>query len=635
MNDRKSGLATKHVEEKARTTTRLSDCGFLGGLPSTVELICASAVSYGLLISVAYCAFLFHAEEAEGIFQTIMAIGNAVPSYGPLLFVLCMGLCLLGMRFGGKCGRAAVAGCCFFALSVLLGAVMYSGNSVAVLFRSPFYALLTGVSFISLWAVFYFFTTLLIFLIRKWLRVLAPYSPGRFVAVAFFVLVAAYLPLVVAMAPGSWCHDIDYQVSQFLGIVPYSSHHPIASTLLYGALFAGGSAIGGGFAGVLCIALFQLIFRSASFAFEVWVLGKLGAPKCVQVGALIFFALNPVFAVFCQYCVKDSVFAIIFSIYVSLFVLVVKKLSTGASSRGWVAALCVAAVMVVLFRNNGLYVVAGSLPFLLFFSKKKWLLISIALALVSGPMLNGAMAWSLDAKSGSMREALSLPFNQTAKYVIDHPDDVEPWEREAIDGVLTIDSLPERYNPLVSDKVKSSYLDKGGSMLRYFCAYLSQGVRHPLSYLDAALETTYGWWSVNTFGAYEETSWLCSEEAFSERLCNAAEMERGELYVFGGVIREKAEKLVEIARNAPILRVISQMGFYAWLLVFSAVLLLSSGRKKQVIILLPCCLLLLTFVAGPLNGSLRYGLGIISVAPLVLWAALFFSSREFKTTRGS
>ena len=57
---------------------------------------------------------------------------------------------------------------------------------------------------------------------------------------------------------------------------------------------------------------------------------------------------------------------------------------------------------------------------------------------------------------GSKGEMLSIPFQQTARYVKEYPEDIMEQERLAIDNLLQYDKLAEAYNPSLSDPVKGT-----------------------------------------------------------------------------------------------------------------------------------------------------------------------------------
>ncbi len=65
-----------------------------------------------------------------------------------------------------------------------------------------------------------------------------------------------------------------------------------------------------------------------------------------------------------------------------------------------------------------------------------------------------------DIEKGSIREMLSLPFQQTGRYVLTYSDEVTDQERQAIDKILDYDSLSDGYNPLLADYVKIHFEKK-------------------------------------------------------------------------------------------------------------------------------------------------------------------------------
>ena len=59
--------------------------------------------------------------------------------------------------------------------------------------------------------------------------------------------------------------------------------------------------------------------------------------------------------------------------------------------------------------------------------------------------------------SGSIRETLSIPFQQTARYSKYHSDELSKEDIAIIDKVLVYDTLAERYDPELADPVKNKF----------------------------------------------------------------------------------------------------------------------------------------------------------------------------------
>ena len=88
--------------------------------------------------------------------------------------------------------------------------------------------------------------------------------------------------------------------------------------------------------------------------------------------------------------------------------------------------LLLSAIVITLFRKNGIYIVIISFVFLLFIYKtdwKKWGL-CIGIIILIQVSWNNLILPICGVSQGSIREALSIPFQQTARYVKTYGDEV-------------------------------------------------------------------------------------------------------------------------------------------------------------------------------------------------------------------
>lgn len=96
---------------------------------------------------------------------------------------------------------------------------------------------------------------------------------------------------------------------------------------------------------------------------------------------------------------------------------------------------------------------------------------------------------------------LSVPFQQTARYLREYPDDVTASEKKAINRILDYDVLAEKYNPELSDPVKITFRFRDndddpkldGYMKDYFKAWFAMLRRHPGVYIQATLNNIYSY----------------------------------------------------------------------------------------------------------------------------------------------
>lgn len=451
---------------------------------------------------------------------------------------------------------------------------------------------------------------------------------GAQIAAIFIILVLCWMPYVIIWALGSLNEDMAWQIDRFTGQQALSSHHPLVSTAVYGSLFTIGEAISHDGGGILFSVIIQTLVFAASITYLFKCLVDLKAQKPFLIGSLLFFCLVPVFGSYCQDDVKDTLFTSVFCAY---FVQLIKcalafsKQKEEASMRMVllsknVILLFVFAVAVSMLRNNGPYVVILSLPLLAHFLpariKKKGAALLCALALI-GPVLNIVIIEGTGAVKGNSGEMLSIPFQQTARSVVEHDPDISDSEKQVIDSVLRYSDIAQRYQWNISDQVKYAY-DGEKPLLPYFQTWLQMGIKYPVSYLDAVLDLTYGYWFVemapsypHPFATYRQTDECMSLDVH---------------YYFEEELRSSFTSCLSTMKALPGFGLLTQTALYCVMLVIECTFLLSKKRARWALLLFPHLVLLLTCLAGPVNGYIRYVLPLIATAPLTLWFSIFASS---------
>lgn len=133
------------------------------------------------------------------------------------------------------------------------------------------------------------------------------------------------------------------------------------STWLHGWLFQLGRILGSDNLGVFFYIVLQFIVCAWVFGQAAAFAGKLGCSRGVQYAVTAFFALNPIWGVFIQTQVKDT-------LYTGLFVLFVLKTADlllfpqeWQGSRKRLAAYAALGILCCLLRKNGIYAVVPML----------------------------------------------------------------------------------------------------------------------------------------------------------------------------------------------------------------------------------------------------------------------------------
>lgn len=444
-----------------------------------------------------------------------------------------------------------------------------------------------------------------------------------------FVL-ACWAVWIVALFPGSMNWDTYYQIWQcypeshpIYGIpwaeaqnfVPnyFSDHHPIFDTLIFGGFARVSDALFGTWNwGVFAFVLLQAFATSFSLVLSVAYLEKVNSPESVRRGLIIFFAITPIFPIYASTMLKDSLFSWLYVLYFLAVVHIALTKGAAIRSKRFLISLMACAILLALTKKTGLYVVLGtSLLLCAFFRKQLLAHLAPALACVATmwvimPLVVFPL---LDVAPGGKQEMLAVPFQQTAKYVSEHASEMEQWEYEAVDAILNMDTLAERYDPDLADPVKFM-LNPNASMsdyVEYAKAYLVEGLRHPEDYLEAWLVMVAGYIApTSTIGAYGSTGSPVEGESplvWNPQLLNGLRTTMLDAYAIAASI--------PIA-NLPYLIV----PYTLWIPLFCGIALARKSRA-WLPVLAPVVMTLISCLITPATAA-RYALPLIYTAPILV-----------------
>ena len=273
-------------------------------------------------------------------------------------------------------------------------------------------------------------------------------------------------------------------------------------------------------------------------------------------------------------------------------------------------------LLIILFRNNGIGLILLSFPFTLIVkkgSRKKIAL--LCLLVITFSFSYSKVLNILEIPNTSIREILSVPFQQTARYVKYHGDEVTEHERKVIDTILTYDTLSSRYNPIFSDPVKNEFnkYATDEELLNYFDVWFKMFFKHPLTYINATISNIYGYFYPATYDWYVYTK-------LNEKLPEA-----GYDYHFISELeplRDFIRGYSTVFKYIPVIKLTVNCGFYTWSYLLFIVVLILQKKSKYIILLTPALSLILMNLAGPANTYFRYVLPyavtIFTVLPLIL-----------------
>lgn len=449
----------------------------------------------------------------------------------------------------------------------------------------------------------------------------------------FLFLLLCWLPVLLAVYPGFFVYDAQDEYLQVASRT-FSTHHPLVHVLLLGGIICAVHKVTDSYnLGIACYTVFQMILVSGGFTFLLSYLRKKKVSKTLRLISMLYFGLFPVIVMFTLCSAKDALFST--ALLILLICLLEMNLDSDSffASKGWLLLTGASATGMMLLRNNGLYAFVFLIPFLAFYQKKyrKRVLVWAALSIAGCLLVNGGLKVAFHADDSENQEILTVPIQQLARTYKYEP---EVFSQEDVNTLHEI--LPEEalvmYNARLSDPVKYRFrndafaADKG----KYIKLWAKIGLKKPLSYLNAWLMTSYGFWypdtvinvyagnSVFTF-TYKDSSYFGYEvELPGERDSKIPWLDE--------VYRRLSLEIEQ--EKVPIVSMLFSPGGLFWLFAFVFSYML---YRKNYHILMPCIMVLavwLTVILGPTYLP-RYVL--IFWFGLPLFTALLLEEERFRT----
>lgn len=509
----------------------------------------------------------------------------------------------------------------FLASLMLLGLCYTNATGIALALLNGTQIVKTGIVLIGYGAIFYCAVLYLgIWLGKSAGDGSAETDSGRSRVKTCAILFLCWLPYLIICYPGTTLYDARTMLEQYFGLAELTNHHPYFQILLLGVFVKAGDALGSGAAGMFVYVLLQEWAFIFVLSYMLERMREFGVSGKIRKIVFWLYALLPVFPVYAISVGKNMNFSIVVLL---LTVFLFELMESGESfvrSRGKMALLPVLLVLLCLFRNEGIWIVAGCLPAFLWAGRKRWktfLGIFAGVILFAGLWFRCALP-AFQVEDGSIAESLSIPFLQTARTVAYYGDEITEEERQAIDAVLEYDTLPERYLPEFSDRVKERYHNDATKeeLAAYWKVYVQQFWKHPVTYVDAFLNKCYGYFYPDDPGRTK--AWFVVGADISPL------NEIGfDLYARFPAAVKQLDRLLEAFRQIPFLGYTSSVGFYTWCTFLSMFFIAQSGKKRLLWLFVPALLVILVCVASPVNAYFRYELPVVFSVPCFLAVTVY------------
>ena len=284
-------------------------------------------------------------------------------------------------------------------------------------------------------------------------------------------------------------------------------------------------------------------------------------------------------------------------------------------------------LLLCLTRNNGLYIMLVTLPFIAFYARghRRQLLITLAVplfvfALYQWPVLNALPV----EKVSSVSEMGSIPLQQMARVYCFDKDSMTDEEVELLETYVPPETLETYWTyPSVSDQLKGDLeVDEVISdPARFVRLYVSLGVRDPVLYTEAALLQNLGlWYPGKTYPDSRMWHPYVESEVKDAKSINERFITIDDMSVFpevDGLVQHLFGIGEEHFDETPVIGLLGRSAPYFWLLLFATGFAIVARRPRVLLALAPLLALELTVVLGPLV-LFRYIAPVVFATPLVV-----------------
>lgn len=442
------------------------------------------------------------------------------------------------------------------------------------------------------------------------------------------ILLIAWIPYFMTYFPGSISRDGMIQVNIARGSAPLSNAHPIISTWCMGIFIKIGKWINNDYLGIFLYVLFQTFVMISALVYMLRFVHELTKNKTIIYIALAFFALYPTWGMMVESVIKDTLYTAFFILFTTMFAQIVMDKEEKTKDRMFLFKFFLSMIGICFWRNNGIYVVIISFIVLLISKTMKSYKKSVAFMLALIMLLYyGMNAWvypMLNVQKGSTREMLSLPFQQTARYLRDNPQDVTEDEKKIISAVLDYEKIPELYNPNIADYARNTFRENSTSeeLKKYFIVWFKMFCRHPETYFKATLNNTYNYYYFkdmrNFMSEYQNyTAWDINELAIEENK-----------FEFTNNCKAILEKYLGVINRIPFVNHLGRCGLFTWVVLIAFALMFRRKEFAGMILCVPLFVAILICIASPVNGLQRYMWCVMGT----IWVPLaaLFSRKETK-----
>lgn len=436
----------------------------------------------------------------------------------------------------------------------------------------------------------------------------------------WLIMAGLWFIYLIIFYPGVTAGDTYDQIKQFLGLdcwsasvsnlisedVLINNHHPVLHTWTFGLCINIGRAIGYDNFGIFIYAFCQLLIMSLVFCISIYYMIKCKMPAIVSFLSYILYCIWPIFPMWAICMGKDTSFSFWNLLYVVLLLEMIMSKGEALRHKSYCMLLFATNLLFMMTRNNGKYVMIIMTFILIIIYRKNWkelLLVQAVPLFLYMIIFIKVLLPALSISSSDTRQLLSIPFQQTARYVVEYGHEIEASDKEIIDKVLKYDQIALEYNPIRAT-VKNAYNKEATKvqMNDYFKVWFKYLLKRPGVYIEATMNNCYGYF----YPEYKDMIIFSKIDSRITEKIDEVELKNPEGI---NALRYRFSLIVKFIRELPVIGIFTSMGFSTWIIMLGIGYLIVENKKIYIVAYTPMILNILVCMASP-KITLRYALPV-------------------------
>lgn len=465
-------------------------------------------------------------------------------------------------------------------------------------------------------------------------------SPKQFGTLCFFAMLLSWTLWITLHYPGAMRDDTLAQIFQSLGYLQYYTQHPIFDTLIFGAFFKLGIALGSQWFGLFLFLVVQAAVTSATFSYMLLYFRKRQLPKALVVAALLFFMFARVVYAPLNTMSKDGINGWTFALVCLFMVEIIRTQGSWLHSPRNMVVFILVAFFCIASKRTMMYLIVPCMAIIaisLSRTNRQAALRIIAAAIAPALLVTLVLTPLIDATLHPVHsvtyEMYSVPAQQVVRTVKDHPEALTLTEKQDLSSCFNIDQAVSTYNPNRSDEVNNCWKPNADKSI-FWKTWIKLATKYPLSYLEAFECLSGKWMSLNENIIYNSDLHVLDSDTqmgIWSTLPYVVDQKTVYSSVFpipdppSNIYTTIANKLDHVQKHIPL---ISSYGLYCFALPFMVFTYAISRRNGPLFIgTLIWAVLFASFIVGPI-ALYWYTVPATFTAPLVFVLPLILKSNR-------